>query len=132
MASLLFKLEYIVRELWFEPGDEMTFDYGGPHQANVALRAPSDEDQSTGHDRANACCTASCAVEPSEKVRGVFAKIATNQMAATDEEEWTAGSASYLGPDGTRIFIPDLSRFPEHFRSFITNVRSELHDWADR
>jgi hypothetical protein len=76
MSKLLFKLEYTVRELRIPAEVVLPFDYGGPHEVKVVLRAPSDEEQAIGHNISHAFCTASSAVEPSEKVREVFAKIA--------------------------------------------------------
>lgn len=131
MARLLFKLEYTVRELRIPSEVVLTFEYGGPHEVKVVLRAPSGEEQVEGHSAAHAFCTASSAVEPNEKVRDVFAKIAANQIIPADGDS-TQVSIEYSTPDGTRVRIPALSDFPEYFCSFVKNVSGELADMAVR
>jgi hypothetical protein len=131
MASLLFKLEYTVRELMIPPKDILTFTYRGPHEVKVVLRAPSTEEQASGHSASNAFCTARSSVEPNEKVGDVFAKIAANQIISAEDDSKHV-KMEYPAPDGTRIRLPGLARFPVHFRSFIESVSGELADYAAR
>lgn len=131
MTRLLFKLEYTVRELRIPPEVVLTFEYGGSHKVKVVLQAPSDEEQVKGHSASHAFCAASFAVEPNEKVRDVFAKIAANQIIPADDES-PQFSIEYSTPDGSRVRIPALSDFPEYFRSFVKTVSGELADMAVR
>ena len=131
MSRLFFKLDYTVRELRIPPKVVHTFEYAGPHSVKVELRTPSNEEQAIGHRTEHAFCTASSVVEPSEKVRNVFAKIAANEIIPKDSD-WGRVSIEYPTPEGDRVRIPPLSEFPEFFRSFVKNAKSELHDFATR
>jgi hypothetical protein len=132
MANLLFRLEYTVRELWLPPEVVLDFAFGGPHAIRVILRAPDSEAQAIGHNAMHAFCTASSVVEPNPNVSDVFSKIASNLIVPKDADNTHAGATEYPMPDGSRIRIPALSRFPEHFRSFVTSVSDELRDFAIR
>ena len=131
MAVLHFRLEYTVRKLTIPSSVALTFEYGGPHEVKVMLRAPSDEERAKGHSSSNAFCTASSAVEPNEKVHDVFMKIAANQMITVDNDI-SQVALEYSTPDGSRVHLPALSDFPQNFLSFVQNVRGELADWAVR
>ncbi len=131
MTKLLFKLKYTVRELRIPPEVVQTFDYAGPHKVKVELWAPSSEEQAIGHSASHAFCTSSSVVEPNEKVRDVFAKIAGNEIIPKDSDSARV-SIEYPTPEGFRVRIPSLADFPESFRSFMKNVRGELHDFAVR
>lgn len=131
MAGLLFKLEYTILELMVASEIVLTFEYGGPHALKVVVRAPSGEERLQGHSASHAFCTASSAVEPNEKVRDIFAKIAANVIILPDDDS-TKVCTEYSAPDGSRIRLPALSGFPECFRSFMENVSRELHDWSVR
>jgi hypothetical protein len=125
-----FKLEYTVRELRIRPDESLRFEYGGPHLAEVVLRPPSEDEQSRGHKHQNAFCTACSQVDPSEKVAAVFSQIAGNEILPGDASDQVA--TEYCTPNGTRVRIPSLSKFPEHFQSFVGGVVRELHDLATR
>lgn len=131
MGNFLFKLEYTVRGLMIQPKAVFVFEYGGPHNVKVVLHAPSNEEQTKGHSISNAFCTSSSSIEPNEKIRAIFDKIAANQIIPQDDSS-TSVSCEYPSPDGFLIRIPTLSSFPENFRSFMNNVSSELQDWAMR
>ncbi len=125
-----FKLEYTVRELRIRSDASLRFEYGGPHLAEVVLRQPSEDEQSRGHEYQNAFCTASSWVQPSEKVAAVFSQIAGNEILSGDNSDQVA--TEYCTPNGTRVRIPSLSKFPEHFQSFVDGVLRELRDLATR
>jgi hypothetical protein len=131
MTKWFFKLEYTVGKLIIPPEVMINFEYGGPHEIKVSLRAPTNEEQVTGHVATNAFCTASSAVEPNDRVQDIFMMITVNQIKPADDG-WSQSSIGYSLPDGSRIRIPGLAVFPEHFRSFIMYVENELADWAVR
>lgn len=130
MATVFFKLEYTIRELRIQPDDTYVFDYNGPHNINVTLRAPSEQEQVVGHRSEHAFCTSTGQVEANPKNSEEFLRIASNGVLGPDDA--TPVALEYTGQDGTHIRLPGLSAFPEHFRTFIDGARRELADHARR
>ncbi len=130
MTVTFFKLEYTVSGLMISPEDHLSFDYGGPHYIKVQIYAPSVQDQAIEHI-SFAFCTTSSKIEPNEKSDEIFIKIAANQI-ISQSDETTRISLEYPLPDGSRVYLPALSDFPESFRSFMTDVNNELADYANR
>jgi hypothetical protein len=126
-----FKLEYTVRELTLPHGTEWTFDYAGSHQIRVILRAPSADEQKQGHSITNAFCTSFAAREINAANAAIFEQIKSNQVIHSEEPN-CGGSWEYTTPEGSRVKTPSLSKFPQHFQSFIDNVSDELRDFSGR
>jgi hypothetical protein len=131
MAAIAFRLEYTVRDLRVPPDVEYPFDYAGPPAVRVVLRCPSAEEQSRGHDKFNAFCTASSEREPNERVAEVLAQIAANKVMDPAEDDLDIALA-YPGLDGSMIRVPTLSRLPDYFLSFLQQAHSELSEAAVR
>lgn len=130
MATIFFKLEYTIRELRIQPGDTYVFDYAGPHEIKVVLRAPSEEEQVVGHRHEHAFCTSTGQVQANPRNSEEFLRIASNSVLGSDAS--TSVALEYTGPDGARIRLPGLAAFPEHFRAFVDGARRELADHARR
>jgi hypothetical protein len=111
--------------------DTYVFDYNGPHDVSVAIRAPSDQEQTIGHSSDDAFCTSTSQVDPNPKNADVFSRIASNEILDPNSDHMTV-ALEYMGQHGTRIRLPGLSAFPEHFRTFLVGVRRELADHARR
>ena len=107
-----------------------SFEYGGPHNVEVTLRAPSSDEQAQGHDKLNAFCTAMSVVQPNENILEVLNQISRNEYSVLEGGEGTR--LRYKGADGSEIRLPAFSRFPEHFKSFVTTARDELSDYGSR
>jgi hypothetical protein len=128
---MFFKLDYTVRELTLPHEAEWQFDYAGPYDLRVILRAPSADEQKRGHSVTDAFCTAFASREVNAANAAVFRKIELNQV-ILGEEQHGGGSWEYTTPEGVRIKTPSLSKLPQSFQSFISNVSDELRDIAGR
>jgi hypothetical protein len=128
-----FKLEYTIRDLRLEDGSEFRFNCGGPHSVMVSLRQPTSNEQAIGHLPENAFCTATSSWAPNADVSDVFERIAANTiLRGVDEDDALAVSQAYDSPDGKRIRIPSMAKFPQHFQSFANAVNRELVDATRR
>ena len=127
--DVFFRLNYTARDFWMTPEGPVKFNFGGIHEVVVEVSTPSPADQDRGHKRENAHCTAQLKMPVNERNEAVFAAIEANAVVPEGSEEV---GAEYDGPDGKRIQIPALARFPEHFRGFVSSAHDELKDYTRR
>jgi hypothetical protein len=125
-----FKLEYSVTPLIMPEDSPLQLHLGGPHGLRVTIRCPTAEEIGQGYKTTTSICIARSEREPSEHVRRVFEQIDANQIAHPGSEN--SISCEYTNAKGLRIKIPGPDGFPEFFRSFLTNLRRELSDAAQR
>lgn len=118
-----FKLEYTVRNFSLR---EKIFQFEVPstHSVYVELRAPNEKEQQIGHVVQHAFCTAEVEHEVSEKNQTVFECIENNSIIG-NELEWRQ---KYKGQNEQEIVLPSIDEFPEHFRSYLSQINQELSD----
>src|SRR5919106_1444887 len=107
----------------------VAFQYGTPRPIRVVLRQPNAEETTRHGNIFITFCTATTARDPSSPaVRAAFEALAAGRdPEGTAPEEYVP----HRTPP-TRWMIPSLSRLPQPFRSFLDQVRDELHDAATR
>jgi hypothetical protein len=122
-----FQLELIVHDMALVDA-AVTFQYLTPRSIRVTLRQPTTE-EAAKYKGFTTLCTASTEREPSSPaIRAAFEALAVGEVPeGTAPEEYIARKT----PPRGRV-IPSLSRLPESFRSFVDQVRGELHDAATR
>jgi hypothetical protein len=123
-----FKLENTIRDL--NLSEDYTFDFGGPHDVILTVRRPSQAETASGHKRTNAMCDGVSAWDVKPNIAKIFEQIIANEIPFPDPP--AAGSQEYKGPNDRQIRIPSLDDFPEHFRTFIDAVTTELRDFMVR
>jgi len=122
-----FQRELIVRDMALVDA-AVTFHCLTPRPIRVTLRQPTPEE--AAKDTAFATrCIASMEREPSSQaVLEAFEALAAHTLPrGTAPEEYIAHRTPPTG-----WVIPNLSRLPESFRSFLGQVAQELHDAATR
>jgi hypothetical protein len=122
-----FQIELIVRDLALVDA-AVTFHYLTPRSIRVTLRQPT-ADEAPKYQGFTTFCTASTEREPSSPaVRAAFVALAARELPkGTAPEEFTANGT----PSEGRV-VPSLSRLPQALRSFVDQVRNDLHDAATR
>ena len=117
-----FKLDYTVRALQLRKEEVFQFTVPGIHQVDVKLRAPNEEEQEIGHKTQHAFCTANVSLDVSPKNQKVFERIERNSI-IENGKEWRQ---KYKGQKGQEIVLPSIDDFPEHFKSYISQINKEL------
>jgi hypothetical protein len=128
MAAIQFRCVHGVHDLWVKKDESFRFAYDVPHEVCVTIRAATSEDKIVRVG--DAYCLATSQVEPDSASTEIFRRIAANEMVDPTSDLSFVGN--YPRPDGSRIYLPARSRFPEAFRSFIGAVGSELRDFSYR
>lgn len=119
-----FKLEYTIREFSLPEGETMTIEVHKTHDVKVNIRTPNKSEQEQGHKTQHAFCNACLELDVSEKNMVVFENIEENNILQPDSH-WRQ---KYKGQDGKEIALPSIDEFPEHFKSFLSQVHKELSD----
>lgn len=119
-----FKLEYTVREFSLREEEVFQFEVPGTYLVRVELRAPNKEEQKIGHKVQHAFCTAEVELEVSQKNQKIFERIENNSIIG-NEREWRQ---KYKDQNEQEIVLPSIDEFPEHFRSYLSQINHELSD----
>src|SRR5262245_19454269 len=107
-----FKLEYTIRGLLLQDWNQLTFQYQRVRPISVFLRPPPQEAlEKKAHRRDNAFCTASCQLEPNDRV--------VKHLDVLEVHEPKSVGVS-------------LSECPDYFQSFSGLVRQELAEAAEK
>lgn len=131
MTKILFKHQYTIWDLSLSPDSTVAFSFNGPHNINIVLRAPTQEEQANGHKSTSSFCIASSEIESKSAVGEIFKKISCNQIVPADTPDMEV-SLLYSTPEGLQIRLPPLIDFPPNFIDFVRNADRELFDWANR
>src|SRR5438552_4048936 len=128
---MLFKLELTVHNLVLLHNYQREFEYAGPHALRVNLRAPTNEEQAQGHRVTDAFCSSFSAVDVKDKSLEIFKLIEADQL-IPQKEKPERTRLEYALSSGHRTHVPDISEFPELFRSYLSMISNELNDIAKR
>lgn len=124
-----FKLEYSVTPLILPTESPLRLDLCDSEKLNVTIRCPTREELDKGFKNDTSFCTACLTREPSEKVRQVFEQIDANKFRPANSEFF---ACEYSNAQGVRIRTPGPDEFPEFFQLFLNELRTKLHDAAQR
>lgn len=121
---MYFKLEYTIREFSLPEDEVMALEVHSAHEVKVQIRAPNKKEQEQGHKIQHAFSNAYVELDASERNDEIFRKIEGNKI-LEPESQW---SLKYKGQDDVEITLPSIDEFPEHFKSFLSQVHKELSD----
>lgn len=108
----------------------ITYTYGGAHSIKVLLKGASKRKLSPIKKEGLGICSAWGYFKPSEKIKQTFSNISNNEL--PDEMRDKADVLKYLESTAKTVERIHLDYFPQPFKDFLRNVRSELHDVIKR
>jgi len=128
---MLIKQRYFVKNLFlYNRKSSITYTYGGAHSIKVLLKQASKEKPPGNKSDDVSICRAWGSFEPSEKIKQCFISISNNEL--PNEMTDNAEALDYLKNTAKTVERIHIDYFPQPFKDFMRNVRSELHDIIKR
>jgi len=126
---IYFKLEWTIRQLSIPRRVDFSLD--GPHCIDVSLRAPTDDEQKLGHDKANAFCIATSQQDVNADIRAMFDSLNQDKLPPGSKQPETDNHIDQQA-NIERNYVPPIELMPQSFQSFAQQVYAELSDHARR
>lgn len=126
---MYFRLGYTVRKFILNKKNQpIKFSYGGPHDIEIILRLPNEEEQKVGHKTENAFCDSYCKVNPSIKIQKYFDLLEQNKF--PDLNNIDEDIAHHIDENGFMKHMLPLQYFPDSFQSFARQINKELSEFS--
>lgn len=128
---MLIKHGYFVKDLYLHNRKSpVTYTYGGTHSIKVLLKQASKRSLPTIGTDGIAICKAWGNFKPSRNIKQIFHSISNNEL--PDEMRDNENILEYLRGAAKTVERIHLDYFPQPFKDFLRNVRTELHDVIKR
>ncbi|WP_289022410.1 hypothetical protein [Desulfobacter postgatei] len=128
---MLIRHGYFVKNLYLKNRKyPITFTYGGAHSIKVLLKKSSKKIPPVKGNNDISICRAWGTFKPSDKVKQYFISISNNEL--PNEMVGNANALDYLKNTAKSVERIHIDYFPQPFKDFIHNVRSELYDVIKR
>ena len=128
---MLIKQGYFVKNLYlYNRKSPITYTYGGAHSIKVLLKQASKKNSPGKKSDDVSICIAWGSFKPSEKIKQIFGSISNNEI--PDEIRDNDDVLEYLENTAKTVERIHLDYFPQPFKDFLRNVRTELHDIIKR
>ncbi len=128
---MLIKQGYFVKNLYlYNRKSPITYTYGGAHSVKVLLKQASKKNSPGKKSDDVSICRAWGSFKPSEKIKQYFISISNNEL--PNEMTEKAEALDYLKNTAKTVERIHIDYFPQPFKEFMRNVRSELHDIIKR
>jgi len=128
---MLIKHGYFVENLYLKNRKyPITFTYGGAHSIKVLLKKSSKKISPIKEHDDISICRAWGTFKPSDKIAQYFISISNNEL--PDEMVGNAKALDHLKNTAKSVERIHIDYFPQPFKDFMHNVRSELHDVIKR
>ena len=128
---MLIKQGYFVKDLYLHNRKSpITYTYGGAHSTKVLLKQASKKNLPHKKSDGISICRAWGNFKPSEKIKKIFISISNNEL--PEKMRDNADISEYLENTAKTVERIHLDYFPQPFKDFLRNVRTELHDIIKR
>ena len=128
---MLIKHGYFVKDLYIHNRKSpITYTYGGTHSIKVQLKQASKRSLPNIKKDGVAICRAWGNFKTSEKIKRIFCSISNNEL--PEEMRDSEDVLEYLKSTAKTVERIHLDFFPQRFKDFLRNVRTELHDIIKR
>jgi len=118
-----FKKECSIRDFVLREREFLRFSWLlNDRDVSVFIRCPNKKEQAKGFKFNNAICVVSFEAKPSSKNGRVFGDIENNSIIG--DNRWIM---KYKDKEGNEIMLPDFSKFPGYFQSFVDQITDDLH-----
>lgn len=117
-----FKLKYSIQELKI-PDKEIQFTFKIIHDINIRIFKPDKEYLEKAQKKEVVFAEASISISVKDKNLEIFENILQGNIA-----EFDTPYSQLTNHFGKEIIIPSLEYFPDHFRSFVSQINNELAD----